>query len=96
MPRQEEITITGNSQFTDPLPVRKYFIVTIKAGTLVGTVALQRQFLDNGTWDTVETFDDFTLDIVKNGSDNTGAQYRIGTTAFTSGSTTVRIEQREN
>ena len=96
MPRQEEITITGNSQFTDALPVRKYFIVTLKAGTLVGTVALQRQFLDSGTWDTVETFDDFTVDIVKNGSDNTGAQYRIGTTAFTSGSAVVRIEQREN
>ena len=86
--------ITAVDEWTNPIPVTPllgykpgYLNISV-SGTWVGTVALQRRF-SGGSWANVKTWETNTekalIDLEPE------IQYRIGSTAYTSGTITVRL-----
>jgi hypothetical protein len=68
--------------YTDGVVIKGHGTVRI-GGTFVGTVELQRSDDDGGSW--YDTGDTWTAGGVYAITDYTNEQYRIGTSAYTSG-----------
>lgn len=79
-------TITGTGQTTAVSLGTKFNLSLGGFGT--ASIDLERSFDNGSTWGSVETF---TADTEKIGESHEGAQYRLNTTAYTSGTITYRI-----
>ena len=83
-------TIAAANTFTDPVHAQadNAFDVSV-SGTFVGTVAVQRtKDKTNGPWLTIDTF---TAPFEKVGVSGSAWYYRVGFTAYTSGSAEMAI-----
>ena len=75
-------SITASGVYTDKVLIKAHGTVRI-SGTFVGTVELQRSDDNGGSW--VDTGDTWTAGGVFPFTDYTNKHYRIGTSAYTSG-----------
>jgi hypothetical protein len=86
-----EVTVTANNQFSSSIDITDIFNVAIR-GAFTATITLQASF-DNGVnWIDVEIFSE---PVVKRGriAPNEVVQFRIGSTAYTSGTASCRISR---
>lgn len=88
-------SLTANSQFTDPIRVTgidnaRIFSIVI-TGTFVATLTLQRSIGDTSNWQTVTTYTTVQNVSYDDSLDNQIIYYRIGTTAYTSGTAVATL-----